>query len=177
MTTKPKTRNAPAPIDPVFAAISEHKALMRESRRLGKSCVIERDKAEKEHGEWGRANFNSWPGEAIISPFYDRWNRAANAERKAAMRMARTKPTTFASVAALVAHAHRAIETGRDDRDWQGWVTKALKTISALERAALGRMEASPPSLSHLEASRAVLGLAAAARAAVMWFKCAWPHT
>ena len=39
------------------------------------------------------------PGEAIVSPVYDRWNRA---ERKAAIRMARRKPTTISGAAAMI---------------------------------------------------------------------------
>jgi hypothetical protein len=56
MTTKPKTRKAPAAkgagVDPVFAAIAEHKVLIKESNRLEKSCNTVRDKAEKKYGEW-----------------------------------------------------------------------------------------------------------------------------
>src|ERR1700730_8172900 len=101
MTTKPKTTKAPAAngakLDPIFAAIAEHKMLIKESNRLEKSCCTARDKAEKIHGEWIRAPApGAWPGEAIVSPFYDRWNRACRAERKVAIRMARTIPVTMA---------------------------------------------------------------------------------
>jgi hypothetical protein len=123
MTTNPKTRKAlAATIDPVFAAISEHKALMRETRRLGKSCVIERDKAEKKYGEWigyivrcrSENREDDWPGEAIISPFYHRWNRAERAESVAAMRMARTKPATISGAAAMIAHIRRGTAGASD---------------------------------------------------------------
>jgi hypothetical protein len=76
-----------------------------------------------------------WPGYAIVSPFYDRWNRAGRAARKAAMRMARTKPTTLAGAAALIAYARREI-TGA--YDMEGWLAPALKTVAV----ALARMEA-----------------------------------
>jgi hypothetical protein len=146
MTTKPKTRKASAAIDPVFAAIAEHKALMRESRRLEKSCAIERDKAEKEHGEWiehvrrcrsENRSERDWPGEAIISPFYRRWSRAKEAERKAGMRMARTKPATISGAAAMVDHARRALVTD-EEVHWTDWAPIALRTAAV----ALGRMEA-----------------------------------
>ena len=131
MTPKPKTRKAlAATIDPVFAAISEHKALIRESDRHEDSCRTARAKAEKKHGEWARSpDPHSWPGEATVSPFYDRWNRAGRAERKSAMRMARTKPTTISGAAALIAHTRHEIKTGAEV-DWEDWVTIALKTVA-----------------------------------------------
>ena len=81
-------------MDPILAALTEHKALIKESRRLEKSYSIARGKAEKKHGEWTLApKPGEWPGEAIISPFYDRWSRACRDESKSAIRMARTEPT------------------------------------------------------------------------------------
>jgi hypothetical protein len=131
MTTKPKTRNCTsAELDPIFAAIAEHKMLIKGSNRLEKSCGTARDKAKKRYGEWIRApNPREWPGEAIVKPLYDRWNRAARAERKAAMRMARTKPTTAAGAAAMLTHARR--EINRDSESAEDWVTIALKTVAA----------------------------------------------
>jgi hypothetical protein len=133
--TKPKTAD-----DPVFAAIAEHKALTRESDRLEAATRIARDRAEKKHGEWiehvrrrrseNRSAPDDWPGRAIIDPPYDRWNCAERAERKAAMRMARTKPTTATSAAAMITHARRAFETGSKE-DWQDWGPTALKTVAA----------------------------------------------
>jgi hypothetical protein len=117
MTTKPKTRKAQAANgagdDPVFAAIGEHKALIRESRHLEKSYRVAVDKAEKKYGD--RIEYirrcrsenrseDDWPGQAITDPFYDRWNLADRAERKASMRMARTKPTTLAGIATMIDH-------------------------------------------------------------------------
>jgi hypothetical protein len=143
MTTKPKTRNAPAAangaeLDPVFAAIAEHKALIRESGRLSAATRAARSRAEKKYGEWIRApNHGEWPGEATVSPFYDRWNRAGRAASKAAMRMARIKPTTPTGAAALITHVQREIEAPSDGH-YGDWVTIALKTVAA----ALVRMEA-----------------------------------
>ena len=129
MTTKPKTREAPAAaIDPVFAAIAEHKVLTRESNRLEESCWTVRAEAEKKYGEWISAP-NDWPGKTTVTPFYDRWHRAANAERKAAMRMARTKPTTLAGAAALVAYTRR--DMMKDPSELSGWIPIALKTVAA----------------------------------------------
>jgi len=54
MTAKQKRKAPAATIDPVFAAISEHKALIRESDRLEKSCKSARAKAEKSMGNGGR---------------------------------------------------------------------------------------------------------------------------
>jgi hypothetical protein len=131
---KPKTRKAlaanGAAIDPVFTAIAEHKALIKESDRLEAAARAARNRAEKRHGKWIRApKPGEWPGEAIVSPFYDQWNRACRAERKVAMRMARTIPVTFAGVAAMIAHARQAIETDREV-DWRDWVPTVLKTVS-----------------------------------------------
>jgi hypothetical protein len=134
MTTKPRTRKTLAAngveLDPVFAAIAEHKARLRESNRLEAATRAARGKAEKRHGEWILAPASgAWPGEAIVSPFYDRWNRACRAERKVAIRMARTIPVTMAGVAAMIIHARQAIETDREV-DWRDWVPTVLKTVS-----------------------------------------------
>src|ERR1700730_13957331 len=152
MTTKPKTRKAPAAngaeLDPVFAAITEHKVLIKESDRLEDSFMTAMAKAEKKYGKWARApDHHSWPGEATVSPFYDRWNRADRAERKAAMRMARTEPATAAGVAALIAHARRVIAAGSNREDLEDWVPTALKTAaSALAR--MGREDTPPFAIS-----------------------------
>jgi hypothetical protein len=130
MTTKPKTRKAPAAaLDPVFAAIAGHKVLIRESNRIEESCRIARAEAEKKYGEWISAP-HDWPGEAIVAPFYDRWNRVGNVERKAALRMARTQPATTAGVAALITHARREIAAVPERAE--DWVTIALKTAAAV---------------------------------------------
>src|ERR1700731_3430068 len=59
MTTKPETRKAPAAngaeLDPVFAAITEHKVLIKESDRLEDSFMTAMAKAEKKYGKWARA--------------------------------------------------------------------------------------------------------------------------
>jgi hypothetical protein len=68
---------------------------------------------------------------------YDQFCRAANAERKAGMQLARTKPTSPAGAAALIAHTRREIEAGSEE-DWEDWVPTALKTVTD----ALGRLEA-----------------------------------
>jgi hypothetical protein len=147
MTTKPKTSKVPAPaIDPVFAAISEHKALIKESTRLEKSYGMARDEAEKKHGEWiehirrckSENRSDDWPGEAIITPFYDRWNRACRAERKVAIRMARTIPVTMAGIAAMIVHARQAIETD-SEVDWRDWVPTVLKTVSRASKLGVAK--------------------------------------
>ena len=143
MTTKPKTRKAPAVIDPVFAAISEHKVLTRESNRLEESCWTVRAEAEKKYGEWISAP-NDWPGKTTVTPFYDRWHRAGNAERKAGMRMARMEPATTAGAAAMVNHirceiAAACASRGSNSVDMEDWMMPALKTAAS----ALTRMEAS----------------------------------
>jgi hypothetical protein len=142
MTTKSKTRKAPpangAGVDPVFAEISNYKALIKESSRFEESFRAAKAKAEKKYGKWTPApNSGEWPGEATISPLYDRWNRAVYAREKAAMRMARVKPTTQAGAAAMVNHARREIEAPSDGH-YGAWVTIALKTAAS----ALARMGA-----------------------------------
>ena len=120
--------------DPAFAAIAEHKSLTKELNRLERSYRIARGKAEKKHGEWTPApKPGEWPGETIVTPFYDRWTRAIDAERKAAIRMARTIPTTHAGVEAMIHHAHQAVVTDRAARevDWRDWVPTMLKTVGA----------------------------------------------
>jgi hypothetical protein len=116
-------------IDPVFAAVSEHKALIKESNRLEKSFNTAMAKAEKKHGA---PTPHGWPGEATISPFYDRWNRADRAER-----MARVEPTTISGAAALIAHTRREIVARPAERA-EDWLVTALKAAAS----ALTRMEA-----------------------------------
>jgi hypothetical protein len=139
MTTKPKTRKAPAAngaeLDPVFAAITEHKVLIKESDRLEDSFMTAMAKAEKsmENGH-GRRTIIAGRVKQPSHRFYDRWNRADRAERKAAMRMARTEPATAAGVAALIAHARREI-VARSSERVEDWLWTALKTAaSALTR-------------------------------------------
>jgi len=136
MTTKPETRKAPAAngaeLDPVFAAITEHKVLIKESDRLEDSFMTAMAKAEKKYGKWARApDHHSWPGEATISPFYDRWNRADRAER-----MARVEPTTISGAAALIAPRREIV--ARSAERAEDWLVTALKTAAS----ALTRMEA-----------------------------------
>jgi hypothetical protein len=65
-----------------------------------------------------------------IAPLREQCERAADAERRAAMRMARTKPATPAGAAALIAYTRRDIMAGKVD-----WQMVALKTVaSALAR-------------------------------------------
>jgi hypothetical protein len=112
--------------------------MVKESDRLGECFRIARAEAEKKHGEWILApKRGEWPGEAIVSPFYDRWNRATRAERKAAMRMARTPPTSHGGMAAMISHARRALKTD-GEVDWRDWALLALKTAAS----ALVRMDA-----------------------------------
>lgn len=138
--------------DPVFAAIGEHKARVRESRRLEKSCKTARAKAEEKHGEWiaytRRNGPNAdWPGYAIVSPFYARWNCAGRAESKEAKRMAMTEPATLAGAAATIDHIRRETAGASTIEDW---VPTALKTAVA----ALSRLEASRAWLSGGDKAR-----------------------
>jgi hypothetical protein len=139
MTTKPKTRKAPAAAnDPVFAAIAEHRALVREYIRCRNDSEAAREQAKKKHGKSleGKALYEAAAEDTKLE--YDQFNRAANAERKVAMRMARTAPTTIAGAAALIGHIRNEFKTVSDREDWGDWVPTALKTAAS----ALARMEA-----------------------------------
>jgi hypothetical protein len=60
MTTKPKTRKAPAAeTDPIFALIAEHKAREKELMRLGDELENAEIEAAKTHG-WRPPDFISW---------------------------------------------------------------------------------------------------------------------
>jgi hypothetical protein len=139
MTTKPKTRKAPAAAsDPIFAAIGEHRALSKETGRLHAAMGIARSQAEKRRGK-------SLKGAALLIAAAedtklesDQFNCAAKAERKAAIRMARTTPTTLSGMAALISHVRRALKTDRESDREVDWVPPALKTAAS----ALTRMEA-----------------------------------
>jgi hypothetical protein len=126
MTTKPK-RKAPAPAgipDPAFALIDVHKARTKEWCRLY-------DKLDEAEFEAGRTH-GKRPWELIALRGQE--ERALAAVRKAAMRMARTKPTTLAGAAALISYTRRDIMEGEVD-----WQMVALKTAAS----ALTRMVAS----------------------------------
>jgi hypothetical protein len=136
MTTKPKTRKASAaPSDPIFAAIAEHKAAIKEYIRCRNNSERARAQAEKKYGM-------SLEGKALYiaaaedtRPEYDQFVRAERAAHKAALRMARTTPMTLAGAAALITHTRREMTT----EDWQkDWVPVALKTVGA----AVARMAA-----------------------------------
>jgi hypothetical protein len=75
-----------------------------------------------------------WDHRAGIAPLREQDERADADERRAAMRMARTKPTTPAGAAALVAYIRRDIEVGLGP----DWPIVALKTAAS----ALARMDA-----------------------------------
>ena len=71
-----------------------------------------------------------WDHRAGIAPLREQCERAADTERRAAMRMARTKPATPAGAVALIAYTRRDIMEGKVD-----WQMVALKTAaSALTR-------------------------------------------
>jgi hypothetical protein len=116
--------------DPTFAAIAEHKALSKETGRLEAAMRIARKQAEKKHGK-------SLEGAALLIAAaedtrqeYDQFNLAAKAKRKAAQRMARTKPLSSAGAYAMITHARR--ELCRDSESAEDWVTIALKTVAAV---------------------------------------------
>jgi hypothetical protein len=72
---------------------------------------------------------------AGITLLREQYERASAAERRAAMRLARTKPTTLAGAAVLIAYTRRDIMKGEED-----WQTGALKTVAS----ALTRMSQEP---------------------------------
>jgi hypothetical protein len=178
MTTKPKTRKAPAANgaehDPSFALIAEHKARIKESCRLYSKLDEAEFEARKTHGarpwsliawrnhsaigEYGIDNCREellrqpgadrkqvrkeyldakarlaaaeragveWDQRAGIAPLREQFERAEDAEKRAAMRMARAKPVTPAGGAALVAYMRRDIMEGAVD-----WQMAALKTVA-----------------------------------------------
>ena len=136
MTTKPKTRKAPAAngagVDPVFAAIAEHKALLREYIRCCNDSEAAREQAKKKHGKSleGMALFIAAAEDTKLE--YDQFCRAERAANKAAMRLARTKPTTTSGAAAMIGHVRR--ET-KGASEIENWVPLALKTaVAALTR-------------------------------------------
>ena len=107
---------------------------MTSSRRASKPNVA-RPYAQDGKARWRAAEQAGveWDHRAGIAPLREQYERAAKAERKAAMRMARTKPTTLAAAAALIAYTRRDIMEGKVD-----WQIVALKTVAS----ALARMEA-----------------------------------
>jgi hypothetical protein len=66
-----------------------------------------------------------WDHRAGIVPLREQYERADAAEQRAAVRMARTKPTTPAGAAAMIAYTRRDIMEGGVD-----WQMVALKTVA-----------------------------------------------
>jgi hypothetical protein len=96
---------------------------------------IARAQAEKKRGKSlkGRALYIAAAEDTKLE--YDQFCRAERAAHKAALRMARTTPTTPAGAAALITHTRREMTT----EDWQkDWAPVALKTVGA----AVARMAA-----------------------------------
>jgi hypothetical protein len=125
MSKKPETRKAP---DPVFAAIAEHKVLIKEYIRCRNNSQAARASSEKKHGKSLKGLIAAADD---ARPEYNQFCRAGEAEREAGMRMARTKPTTPAGAAALIAHTRHEIEAGSGRENWEDWVPTALKTVAA----------------------------------------------
>jgi hypothetical protein len=75
-----------------------------------------------------------WDHRAGIAPLRKQYEHAKATEGRAAMRMARTKPTTLAGAAALIAYTRRELIDIADS----AWPVVALKTAAS----ALARMDA-----------------------------------
>jgi hypothetical protein len=126
MTMKPKTRKA---ADPIFAAIAEHKAISKELwGRLYDALDEAEGEARKTHGMRPSCerSGDEWDQRAGIAPLREQYERANHAEIRLAMRMARTKPTTPAGAAALIAYVVRDLE----DVALEDWHSAALKTVA-----------------------------------------------
>jgi hypothetical protein len=135
MTTKPKTRKAPAngaELDPIFALIDAHKARTKEWSRLYSKLDNAREEFLKRPGadrkqvskEYLDAKARlaaaeragvEWDHRAGIAPLREQYELVAAALRRAAMRMARTKPMTPAGAAAMIAYMRRDIMEGEVD--------------------------------------------------------------
>jgi len=141
MTAKPKTRKVlaanGAKLDPVFGAIAEHKVLSKETGRLQAAMGVARDRAEKKHGKSMEVAALIIAAAEDTKAEYDQFICAAEAENKAAMRMARTPPASLGGMAAMIFHVRSALKTD-PEVDWEDWAPLALKTVAA----ALSRLEA-----------------------------------
>ena len=81
-----------------------------------------------------------WDKRAGLAELRDEYERARRAEHSAAMRMARTRPTTPAGIAALITFTRRDMQSG--DTEWH---MAALKTAaSACAALRIGRELAAP---------------------------------
>jgi hypothetical protein len=90
------------PADPIFAAIDAHKAITRQLLRI-------ENKLDKAGDLVGIASLR----------------KQLDADQKAIMRVAKTRPTTLAGVGALVAYVRRDMMGPRPD-----WKEIALKTVA-----------------------------------------------
>jgi hypothetical protein len=186
---KPKSRKAPpakaAELDPVFAAIAEHKALNKEWHRLDTKLDEAKFQAQETHGAmpleliaWrnyeaiggyeidkAREEFlkqpgadheqvekeyqdakareaaaecarNEWDLRVGVAPLREQFWRIDWEERRAAARLARTKPDSVPGAAALLAYL---TQRNRVYDGFEGWEFRAIKTVAV----ALVRMEES----------------------------------
>jgi hypothetical protein len=76
-----------------------------------------------------------WDHRAGLASLREQVESADSAERKAAMRLARTKPTTPAGAGALIAYV---LQRERMYGGFEGWEIRALKTVAGV----LAKMEA-----------------------------------
>jgi hypothetical protein len=130
MTTKQKPRKAaPAKsIDPIFATIAEHKRLLRNFMRCRDIFEAARSQAEKKHGKRLEGMPLAMAASADTEPLWDQFDRADHAARKGGKRLARTKPTTLAGVAALAAYLHRNY-TDEINEDWAEVSFKVVASV------------------------------------------------
>jgi hypothetical protein len=99
----------------------------------------DRDKVEAEYQDAKRRlaargyECIAWDYRTGVAFLREQYECATIAKERAAIRMARTKPTTPAGAAALIGQAHRELMTGE-----VGWEMTALRTIAV----SLAQMEA-----------------------------------
>jgi hypothetical protein len=124
---KPKSKRASA--DPIFAAIEQREKLQNIWVKLYHKLDLAEFHARKKHGLRPGSSeraAKAWDRRIGIVAQRRECDRAIEAEHRAGLRFARTKPTTPAGVAAMLAYLHTDVKAGAID-----WHPIAFATIIA----------------------------------------------
>lgn len=114
-----KPSKAKAAPDPIRAAISERQRLEKIWCVLGRDLDLAEYRASKKLGSRPHGSARAekaWDRRAGITAKRRKYERAIEAEERATARLAKTKPTTLASAAVMLAYLKKDVDAG--DMDW-----------------------------------------------------------
>jgi len=117
-------------VDPVFAAIRNHRA----ANATLAECLTLKSRFEEEHGFGTGCNPTMQAVRAELDRLED---KAGDAERDAADSMVTTIPTTLPGLREIFRYIVERHEAGDDILDGEAWFVLVSTTVAALEKVAL----------------------------------------